>query len=238
LPNGGQPTAVNQGFYSPAVDPYDPNHLLMAQHQGDLLAESHDGGKTWSAVPLDPGLAIGGGATFGINFIDTNDPSTTKATWLCMAASSAGTWRTEDSGQHWAKVQTVQHPAGISRILQPDRSGSLFMAGVYSTDGDGVFASNDFGKTWRHLGASVPERVVVGTAKNLYAMYGWACGAGCDVNPNLEIAAQPGTSAWSSPPRPTGMTQGPAAVATTHDGAHAILIAAAYNAGLFRYVEP
>jgi hypothetical protein len=34
------------------------------------------------------------------------------------------------------------------------------------------------------------------------------------------------------------MTQGPAQVAVTSDGTHSIAVAACWNAGLWRYLEP
>ena len=44
------PAANNQQFYPPVVDPYDPKHLLMTGHGFDLLAQSVDGGQTWSVA--------------------------------------------------------------------------------------------------------------------------------------------------------------------------------------------
>ena len=57
--------------------------------------------------------------------------------------------------------------------------------------------------------------------------------------PSLEVAPQPGQSGWAATATPPAMTQGPAQVAVTRDGGgHAIAVAACYNAGLWRYVEP
>ena len=106
------PAANNQQFYPPAVDPYDPKHLLMAGHGFDLLAQSLDGGETWSAVPVESVMINAG--TGGINFIDTGDPATTRTTWLWMASDAAiglGTWRTSNSGASWTKVE-IERPSG------------------------------------------------------------------------------------------------------------------------------
>jgi hypothetical protein len=226
----------NGQFYPPVVDPYDPEHLLISGHGVLVLAESHDRGVTWTGVPLDPGMT--GGATGGINFIDTGDPVTTATTWLWLAQSSAiGTWRTSNGGTSWKNVETNSHPGGLMQIYQPDTSGVVYMGGLYSTQGFGVFRSTDFGVTWMHYGATnLQERIVFGTPKYVYAMMGnEVSGQGSD--PALQMAPQPGT-AWTSPPQPPGMTQGPLQATVTSDGTHSIILLAGWKSGLWRYVEP
>jgi hypothetical protein len=229
-----------QDVYAPVVDPYDPNHLVMAGHEQDLLVESVDGGQTWTNVTLNAGMMEKGG-TGAIFFVNTGEAFSTRVTWLWMAQASGGTygtWRTADGGKNWAQVDKNEHPHGGSQIYQPDSSGVVFMAGVYSALGWGVLRSVDYGSTWTHAGMTQSETVVIGTAKGVYAMYGWAIGEGQTVAPSLEVAALPATGAWSASPTPTAMTQGPAQVAVTSDGVHSILLAASFNAGLWRYVEP
>ena len=148
LPDGGAPSAVNQQFYTPAVDPYDTSHLLMSQHQTDGLVQSSDGGQTWSTVVLDPAM-ITAGDTGGIGFIDTGDAPSTRKTWLWLSAASAGTWRTADGGVTWNHVETNEHVAGSmhSEVYQspPGSKSLLYMAGEYSKSGDGVLVSADLG---------------------------------------------------------------------------------------------
>jgi hypothetical protein len=236
------PGASGQQFYAPAVDPYDGQHLLMAGHANDILVQSIDGGQNWTAVHIEAGMASPG-STGGINFINTGDPATTRITWLWMSAQtgggSVGTWRTVN-GSTWTKVDANEHVNGSTHgeFFQRGSGGVMYMAGVYSANGWGVQRSADYGVTWSHVGGGGQEAVVVGTAKNVYAMYGWGIGPGGDVDPNLETAAQPGTGSWTAPGRPAGMTQGPAQAAVTSDGAHSIIMTANYNAGLWRYVEP
>ena len=112
------------------------------------------------------------------------------------------------------------------------------MAGVYSSLGSGVLRSSDYGVTWTNEGQNAPEAVVFGTAKNVYAMYGWGIGAGQTVNPTLQVAAQPGSAGWTMPTTPSTMSQGPAESAVTSDGTHDVVLIANYNAGLWRFVEP
>ena len=243
LPDGGQASAVNQQFYPPIVDPYDANHLLMAGHEVDLLVESTDGGMTWRAVPTDPGMSNPGG-TGGPEFIDTGDPSSTRETWLWLASQAGGTvgtWRTTNSGAAWTRVDNNEHTNGAngrSIVYQPDTTGVMYMAGVYSALGWGVLRSNDYGATWTNEGANMQEAIVIGTSKSIYSMFGWAIGAGQMVDPSLQVGPQPGTSGWTTPATPAAMTQGPAEGVATSDGTHAVILVANYNAGLWRYVEP
>jgi hypothetical protein len=229
------PAAARQEFYPPAIDPYDPNHLLIAGHGFDMLAQSFDGGQTWSAVTQDAGMAHAG--TIGINFIDTGDATTTKNTWLWMASDAAigvGTWRTSDGGVTWTKVESSVHPGGVSDIYQPDAGGVVYMPGAYSTFGHGVFRSTDYGVTWAHVGQTEEERTIFGTSKNVYAMFGAAVGPGGKVAPNLEVTPQPGTGTWTTPATPPEMIQGPGQAAVVGS----VIVVAGYNAGLWRYVEP
>jgi hypothetical protein len=233
-------TKDRQDFYPPEVDPTDPNHLLMSGHEMDLMVESMDGAKTWTAIPIEAGMKENGGTGL-VFFVNTGTPATTRKTWLWMAQQSGGTygtWRTENGGTNWVMVDKNEHPHGLAQIYQPDTNGVVFMAGAYSGAGWGVLTSPDYGKTWTHVGSTSNLALVVGTKNNLYAMYGWAAGPGTVVDPSLESAAQPGTGTWTMGMTPATMTQGPGHVAVTSDGSHAVLLAACFNGGLWRYVEP
>lgn len=229
-----------QDVYTPTVDPYDPQHLLMTGHEQDAIVESHDGGKTWTSVPLDPGMNENGGTGF-VFFLDTGAAATTAHTWLWLAQQSGGTygtWRTANAGAAWKQVDKNEHPHGASQIYQPDKSGVVYMAGAYSAGGWGVLRSADLGLTWTHVGGTGNESAVYGTPKHVYASYGWAIGAGNTVDPSLEIADAPGTGTWTATPTPAAMSQGPATVAVTQAGSQHVLVAACWNVGLWRYVEP
>jgi len=230
----------NNQFYPPAVDPYDPKHLLLSGHGVAVLAESSDGGLTWSEIVMASDMK--GGATVDISFIDTGVAATTHDTWLSIGqAGNTGTWRTTTGraggAGGWQQVETNTHPPGIGQIYQPDTGGVVYMTGLYSKLGFGVFRSTDYGATWAHFGdMNLQERVVFGTAKNVYAMMGNEVpGTGSD--PAIQVAAQPGT-AWAGVATPPGMTQGPLQVAVTSDGQHSIVVLANWTAGLWRYVEP
>ncbi len=131
-----------------------------------------------------------------------------------------------------------EHPHGASQIYQPNNDGIVYMAGYYSDLGPGILRSNDYGQSWSHTGTATNETVVVGTARNVYAMYGWSAGAGQTVSPNMQLAAQPGTGNWVQPGTPAGLTQGSHQIRVVNDGTHYILVGAMSNAGVWRYIEP
>jgi hypothetical protein len=231
-----------QQFYTPTADPYDSNHLLMTGHGVDLLVRSEDAGDTWTEVVTDAGMAQNGG-TGAIAFVDTGEPMSSRTTWLWLAAQSGGgigTWRTEDAGTTWTRVDSNEHTNGSmhSEVYQPDTSGLVYIAGVYSTLGSGVLRSTDFGLTWTHVGQEAQQAVVFGTPKHVYAMFGWGIGTDGVVDPQLEVGDLSDAGGWAMPGTPPEMTQGPGQAAVTHDGTYAILLVANYNAGVWRYVEP
>jgi photosystem II stability/assembly factor-like uncharacterized protein len=202
----------------------------MAAHEFDSIVQSIDGGQTWTSVPMDAGMAQGGATGF-VFFIDTGTAASTRTTWLWLG-QQGGTFRTLNSGTNWAKVDNNDHTPGSSQIYQPDKSGVLFMAGQFSASGDGVLRSTDFGQTFAHVGNNQPETNVIGTSKNLYAMYSFV-----GVGAAFEVSAVPGTGTWSSPATPSGMT-GAAQFAKTNDGTHNILVGAMWTSGIWRYIEP
>lgn len=231
------PSGVRQDYSAPVVDPYDSNHLLMTAHEFDSLVESTDGGVTWTSVHLESGM-LQTSLNSSVFFINTGTSTTTRGTWLwigSLTGGTFGTWRTNNSGANWVKVDRNE---GTSQVYQPDSSGLLFIAGTYSDLGWGVLRSKDYGQTWSHVGQGSSESVVFGTTKNVYSMAGAAVGAGGTFNPEFQVGAQPGTGTWVSPSVPGGLSQGPGEVSIVNDGTHNIFVGAMYNAGLWRYVEP
>jgi hypothetical protein len=224
-----------QDYNPPVVDPYDQNHLLMAGHEMEYIVESVDGGQTWTNVALAGGM-LEPNMNFAIFFINTGTASTTRGTWLWQAEESGGvygTWRTTNAGTSWTQVDNNEHSFGGSQIYQPDNNGVVYAVGAGSNLGIGVLRSADYGQTWTHVGMNNDETVVVGTTKNVYAMYGYP-----NSSPAFEIAAQPGTGTWASPGTPAGLAQGSAQMSVVNDGTHNILVGAMWQSGIWRYIEP
>lgn len=234
------PAGARQDVYPPVVDPYDITHLLITAHEADGIYQSVDQGQNWTNVPIAAGMRVGAGTGL-LFFVNTGNASTTRSTWLWMAQGANGaygTWRTTDAGTTWTKVESNEHPHGSGQIYQPDTSGVVYMGGIYSALGWGVLRSTNYGLTWTHVGNTGAASVVLGTPNNVYAEYSWACGPGCNVWPNLQVAPQPGVAGWTAPTPPAPMVQGAAQGAVTFDGSNYVLLTANWSAGLWRYVEP
>jgi hypothetical protein len=226
----------DSSLYSLVVDPHDATHLLSGFHESDALAESTDGGETWR-VFTGAGWPPGGISWFPF-FIETGGAATTRKTWLAIAQDGASAVMTSDGGATWTKpkgLENLQHPHGCSQLYQTGQT--LFIAGD-SGPGDGVYRSVDLGANWTRV-AMGSAAIVWGTAKNVYAMWGWAC-ASCGLSaggPNYQLAAAPGTD-WSKGTLPDGLVWGPNSVAVTSDGTHAVVVGSMWATGLWRYVEP
>lgn len=226
-------SGMRQDYNPPAVDPYDPNHLVMAAHEFDSTVESVDGGQTWASVHLEAGM-IQTNRTAFIFFINTGTASTTRGTWLWIGdidGGGVGTWRTVNKGTNWVQVDKNEHPGGTAQIYQPDNNGVVFMAGTDSALGGGVLRSTDYGQTWSHVGLVTDETIVFGSSQNIYAMYA------APADPHFEGGTQPGTGTWVAPGTPAGLNLA-AQVAVVNDGTHNILVGAMWEDGVWRYVEP
>lgn len=226
-PEDGKPRP--QDGYNVDVNPYDGRHLLSGFHEQTGLAESFDGGSTWRSVPLPPNMSEG--SSWYPFFIDTGDPVTARTTWLMLPQGThgkVGTWRTTDSGAHWAKVANAEHPHGGAQILQ--WKGVLYIGSWGGGDMNGVFRSSDRGATWTRFAQGTQAAVVYGTAKYVYAQSApWADQA------FALRSAQPGTSfaTW-----PIKIGDGPKRAAVSFDGSNYVIITGNWLAGVWRYVEP
>jgi hypothetical protein len=232
-------TKLNVSLYSFQVDPNDPTHLISGLHEADGVYESTDGGTSWKNVS-GPGFPSGGVSWYPF-FIKTAQPATSRTTWFAIAQNGASAIMTSDSGAHWAipnGLSGLNHPHGNSQIFQS--GNSLFVAGV-GGPGQGVYRSADLGVSWARVdNGSKPEALVWGSAKNVYAMYAWAC-SNCNLGTNAESAPLPGGTTWtasSAPAIPKELVLGPNSVAVTYDGTHYIFTAVMWSLGLWHYVEP
>ena len=223
-------------LYSIVVDPHDPTHLLSGLHEADLVMESIDGGASWHSV--SGGGWPSGGVSWFPFFIETGDNGSTRKTWFAIAQNGASAILTSDGGATWkqpAGLEGLQHPHGGAQIYQDGKT--LFVTGMQGP-GDGVYRSTDLGASFTRV-SKRGGAVVWGTAKQLYAMWGWAC-ASCGLNeggPGYQTAAPPGTS-WTDGTLPAGLVWGPNSVAVTSDGTHAVMVGSMWATGLWRYVEP
>ncbi|MEZ5162746.1 MAG: hypothetical protein R2688_03140 [Fimbriimonadaceae bacterium] len=82
-----------------------------------------------------------------------------------MGATGGGVWKTTDAGQTWSNVSDGFLKTGtVGSIAVSESNPKVVYVGMGEseirgniTHGDGVYRSNDAGKTWRHLGLEKTE---------------------------------------------------------------------------------
>jgi hypothetical protein len=222
-----------QQVYSVDVDPNDKDHVIVAFHEAPDVAESIDGGKTWTKIATPP---EDGGSSYYPFFVNTGDASTTRATWLAIPQinGDARALRTTDSGAHFTKLGQFQHNHGSAQLFDAG-GGTIYLAAIQPA---GVHKSTDFGQTWSTI-TTLTSGVVTASPRRLYGAVGLGWGSvDAPLDPRLASAPRNDDSAWSAMPAPAGMVDGAKRIAVTRDDAHAILVAGSWHAGIWRYVEP
>jgi hypothetical protein len=216
--------------YNMDIDPYDSSHLLAGFHEKPGVAESSDGGVTWNLVATQ-----GGGSIYPF-FIDMGNADETRRTWIAESQIDFGgatIWRTTDSGKTWTVPSTsFNHLHGGVQIFQAG-------AGViYAPGAGGMFKSTDRGVTWKNVYQGNPTGVV-GTPNFLYAStaQGWPQKPG-DGNPALMVSPRSSGETWQPVAAPDAMFDGWKRASVTFDGAHSVVVAGSWRAGIWRYVEP
>jgi photosystem II stability/assembly factor-like uncharacterized protein len=146
--------------YSVAMDPSDPQHLLLTFHSGfefkaDAgVLESKDGGTTWTRHPPMSGW----GAGHGISFLGNS------TTWL-LATQVDGYWRTTNSGGTWTKVSDHLSMHGAC-IATYSKAGVLYVG-----SNNQIMRSTDNGASFTLVGPKFGDGYyqVIGDGTNLFA---------------------------------------------------------------------
>jgi hypothetical protein len=222
-----------QQVYSVDVDPSDVDHVIVAFHEAPDVAESIDGGKTWTKIPTPP---EDGGSSYYPFFVNTGTAAITRTTWLTVPQinGDARALRTTDSGAHWTKLGQFQHNHGSAQLFDAG-AGTIYLAAIQP---NGIHKSTDFGQTWTTI-TTLTNGVVTASPRYLYGGVGLGWGSpAAPLDPHLARAARGDDTAWSTMQPPAGMVDGAKRIAVTHDDAHAILVAGSWHAGIWRYVEP
>jgi photosystem II stability/assembly factor-like uncharacterized protein len=225
FPNDGKP--YPQDGYSVDVDPYDGKHLIVGFHEEAGLAESSDAGQTWRTINW------GSAPSAYPFFIDTGSATTTRRSWLTLGQSGS-MMLTRDGGSTWTSPETLQHAHGNAQIFQAG-AGVIYTAGLYGTQGSGIYRSTDYGSSWVKIYDGYLNGVI-GTASTLYSSWAWANQGGAD--PTLRRASRSSGTPWSAIATPPGMTNGFKRAAVTSDGVHQIIVGGNWNAGFWRFIEP
>ena len=156
-----------------AVDPRDTNTVYIG---GNVLLRSSDGGLNWKTISPDltrddksKQQNSGGPIHYDLSGAETYDtilsvqvaPSDARVIW---AGSDDGVVSvTRDGGDAWSKV-TPPHAPAWARVYQIDVSpsdpGTAFVAFDAHELGDDrpyAYATTDYGRHWRSIGAGLPD---------------------------------------------------------------------------------
>ncbi|MEY4629477.1 MAG: hypothetical protein RLZZ595_1803, partial [Bacteroidota bacterium] len=85
-----------------------------------------------------------------------------------MGITGGGVWKTEDAGQTWKNISDGYFKTGsvgAVAVAESDPNvvyvgmGEHAPRGVMTSYGDGVYRSNDAGKTWKHLGLELTRHI-------------------------------------------------------------------------------
>ncbi|HVG96152.1 MAG TPA: hypothetical protein VNK05_04600, partial [Chloroflexota bacterium] len=147
LPPGLEPTAL-------ATSPDEARVVLVAGAGG--LFRSTSGGATWSEVrqPLPPITTL---------LFDRASPRT-----VIAGTELRGNFRSDDAGLTWRAASAGlprdrygQTPGAVQLVQHPTNPRVLYMG---ANGFDGVYRSDDAGRTWRAAAAGLPSPIVLGLA--------------------------------------------------------------------------
>ena len=173
------PGRIVSGAIALAVNPVEPNHLLLATDSG--LLRSRNAGLEWSQEA--PSLLVG--PVFAVAF-DTDGGR-------ALASTATSLFRSDD-GQTWRDISAP--PSTLpARLLVPDGPGRIYLVGWQR-----LYASVDWGTSWSAVASPLPEApitqmVVEHATRRVYA-----------IASGRLWCADDGTSAWR--PADTGLPQG------------------------------
>ena len=131
------------GALAIAVDPTDPNHLLLGTDAG--LLTSHNGGLDWQAAAGLPGAAV-----LAVAFDDAGRRQ--------LAATDAGVFTSED-GSLWRAAGVPSGGVPARALVVGRRPGQVYLIGSH-----GLFRSDDWTASWTPLDAGLPREPVLGFA--------------------------------------------------------------------------
>ena len=113
---------------------------LMLAGSGEIAYRSVDGGRTWTECPNVSGSVV------GIAMIPTVAPGRP----VCLIATSAGIFRSDDSGNSWEHSNAGLPGRDVRSLAAGATSGSR-RAIAYVTLPDGIYRSIDECRSWQSL---------------------------------------------------------------------------------------
>ncbi len=157
-----------------AIDPSDPDIVwagtgenVSGRHVawGDGVYRSRDGGRTWEHAGLAASEHI------GRILVDPRDGNTVFVAAegpLWSAGGERGLYRSEDGGDTWNAVLTVDENTGVTDVEFDPVDPDIMYAATYERrrtvwsllaggPGSGIHKSTDGGRTWRRITAGLPN---------------------------------------------------------------------------------
>ena len=164
-PRGPRGDRWRFGWYMPfLISKYDPKTLFAG---GNKVVRSQNRGDTWQAISpdlSDPGGGERAAVPFGTVTMLSESPM---QEGLLYAGTEGGSLHvTKDGGERWAEVTggTALPRKWISRVIASQHVKPrvyLSHTGFREDDFERyLFASEDFGRTWRSIGANLPAEPV------------------------------------------------------------------------------
>lgn len=199
-----------------SIDPADHLHMVASIHQNCTspntpvcLAESHDGGSTWSLVNGPPSLANWEEAAAAYVFNET--------TFLYMSGN--GIFYTNDDGQNWS----MAGPEGNEMVYKAV-NGDYYMGSAQY----GLLRSTQ-GSTWTPIpNSGFNVLPIIGDGKTMFL------GSRGTQLPFFWTSPETDGNTWTVLNVPAAMTAGP--VLTAYDSGHHLLYSANSTGGLWRMV--
>lgn len=223
--------------YSVRCSPYDTLRCLAATKDNpSKLLESADGGATWT----DHGALSMNLSSAYVHYLHNSD------TALIVGQDGGNSFRLTKSGGTWTPTQVTDlngagHYHGLHEIVYDSIQGAFWFPAAGGAAGtDGIWKSTNNGVNWTRVYSATTESVMVKTATKLYAQFGTPINGGVNDSKHTSADLNPGTTFATAQNLNTlfGMANGAKRIAATTDGSKWALIAGAWCAGIWRYVEP
>jgi hypothetical protein len=220
--------------YGVHLDPKNGNHLIVTFHYGFKtgdggLAESNDGGATWTLHPAYSG--------FGVSHYVTILDSTT---WLCVGQDPGPVWRTTTAGRvngvpsfsAWTNVLGHGHLHGGWEPCVDTTNHAIYFALIAG----GLWRSGDNGVTWKNEYDGTPNNQWVGCSVTMVGQDLWA-DIGASYGINFIRASRSDPTTWTPQTPPAGMKNGFVWGDGVYDGKNWILLSPEETGNVWRYVE-
>jgi len=134
-PDGGDARSL-------AVDPHDPDHILLGTSSSQLFA-SEDGGYSWSRL-----ARVGNGDHYVLDHIlfDPVHPGTLYVAAWSVENEGGDVFRSDDDGKTWRSLDGL-HDKSVRAFALAPSDPNILVAGTL----DGVYRSRDRGATWERI---------------------------------------------------------------------------------------